>query len=318
MRSVNLLAALIIAGGLVLAATVFAFVGHLLATGSDTAAAIASARVERTLERQARQIETLDGEIAGLKAAIGTLKAEQAELKSRVSGVESRPAIVAPGPADPASTASPPTMVPFTGPPPDPGTPGLDQFGGTAPTDETEGLTDGMQLAKGRFNVGVQRPRPEVLRALIGEPRSSYNDKECQAVTNPKMMSLLETRRIGGFRLTMIKPALDSLEEIMAKLKRDEPDIYNAIGTAGALCARFVRGSSRSVSSHAWGAAVDLTMKKTLDKMGDGSTQFGLVVIAEYFNNAGWYWGAGYGREDSMHFEPGEALLRKWVAEGKL
>jgi hypothetical protein len=116
----------------------------------------------------------------------------------------------------------------------------------------------------------------------------------------------------------MLRPALESFEGVMQRLRDEEPSIYAAIGTAGALCARYVRGSSGSVSSHAWGAAVDLTLTGDLDRMGDGATQFGLVVLAEFFNQAGWYWGAGYGREDSMHFEVGEALLRQWIAEGRI
>ena len=79
-----------------------------------------------------------------------------------------------------------------------------------------------------------------------------------------------------------------------------------------------MRGAPNTVSSHAWGMAIDLTLTGKLDQMGDAATQFGLVVLAEYFNDAGWFWGAGYGREDSMHFEPGEALLRQWAAEGSL
>ena len=102
------------------------------------------------------------------------------------------------------------------------------------------------------------------------------------------------------------------------RLKDEEPEIYAALGTAGAMCARFIRGSTTSISNHSWGAAVDLTLEGNLDAMGDGGTQFGLVILAEFFNDEGWYWGAGYGREDSMHFEVGEELLRGWIAEGKL
>jgi len=130
--------------------------------------------------------------------------------------------------------------------------------------------------------------------------------------------SFLHTRQIGAFKVTMVRPALDSLQTIMDLLKRDEPQIYAALGTAGALCARHVRGAPNTVSSHAWGMAIDLTLTGKLDQMGDAATQFGLVVLAEYFNDAGWFWGAGYGREDSMHFEPGEVLLRQWAAEGSL
>ena len=156
-----------------------------------------------------------------------------------------------------------------------------------------------------------------MLRELIGEPRESYSDN-CQPVTNPRLLQTLDTQQIGTFRVTMVRPALDSLQQIIDRLARDEPEIYAALGTAGALCARHVRGAPGTVSSHAWGMAIDLTLTGQLDQMGDASTQFGLVVLAEYFNEAGWFWGAGYEREDSMHFEPGEALLRQWAAEGKL
>ena len=91
----------------------------------------------------------------------------------------------------------------------------------------------------------------------------------------------------------------------MERLRTNEAGIYAALGTAGALCARHVRGAPGTVSSHAWGLAVDLTLDRQLDRMGDEQAQFGLAVLAEYFNDAGWYWGAGYGREDAMHFEPG-------------
>ncbi len=44
----------------------------------------------------------------------------------------------------------------------------------------------------------------------------------------------------------------------------------------------------------------------------------GFSTLAEYFNDEGWYWGAAYNREDSMHFEVGEETLRRWRAEGRI
>ena len=44
--------------------------------------------------------------------------------------------------------------------------------------------------------------------------------------------------------------------------------------------------------------------------------QIGLVILAEHFNEEGWFWGGGYNREDGMHFEVGEETLQKWVDEG--
>jgi hypothetical protein len=286
MKGPGLLGALVIGASLVLAAAVFALVGALLrdAGGSATEAALA---------RLGQQIEERDARIAGLEAELAGVTRERDELRERAA----------------AAPAAVPVPV-ITDLP-------ADQFGGTAPLPDTEGLVDPMELAKSRFNQGIVRPTPEVLRELLGEPRQAYT-QDCQPVTGPKLLAALDTRQVGSFRLTMIRPALDSFETVMERLRTEEPDIYSALGTAGALCARYVRGSARSVSSHAWGAAVDLTLTGELDRMGDAATQFGLVVLAEFFNEAGWYWGAGYGREDSMHFEVGEALLRQWVAEGQM
>ncbi|AFL51439.1 putative coiled-coil protein SlyX [Sinorhizobium fredii] len=294
MRPLNPIAAVVIGMSIILAAATFAFVADLLRnTEQDPNAA--------KIDRLALQLAQQDDEIQALRAELNALKRKLTELAE------------APRP----EPVSPSQVVPPLDKPPNEPAFSIDQFGGMAPPQETENLTEPMQLAKKRFNDGVIRPRPGVLREILGEPRSAYSTN-CQPVTNARLVRTLETRNFGNFRLTMIRPALDSLGQILERLKKEEPDIFAAIGTAGALCARYVRGSAKSVSSHAWGAAVDLTLKRDLDRMGDGSTQFGLVVLAEFFNDAGWYWGAGYGREDSMHFEVGEALLRKWAAEGKL
>jgi hypothetical protein len=284
-KSSNLLAALVVGVSLVLAAAVFAMVGELLRDAGGRGAEETIARLERERADQERELASLRSELATLTAEVERLRA--------------RPA------AEPAVAV------------PDIAALGRDQFGGDAPLPETEGLIDQMELARARFNRGIERPRPSVLRELLGDPRETYT-QDCQPVTNPRLVAALETRAIANFRLTMLRPALDSLERVIERLQREEPDIYEKLGTAGALCARYVRGSSRSVSSHAWGAAVDLTLRQSLDAMGDGTTQFGLVVLAEFFNDEGWFWGAGYEREDSMHFEPGEALLRQWIAEGRM
>jgi hypothetical protein len=279
---------IVIGASIVLAAVAFALVSELLRGAGDSPTEAALARLGRELDDQAARIGALEQAVEGLRR-------DRDALNERLAA--------APAPALPP--APPVAALP------------ADQFGGTAPMPEDEGLVDAMELAKGRFNRNVERPRPQVLRELLGEPRQSYSD-QCQPVTSPKLIGLLETRQIGNFKVTMIRPALDSLEKVMERLKTEEPQIYAGLGTAGALCARHVRGAPGTVSSHAWGAAVDLTMTGQLDRLGDASTQFGLVVLAEFFNDAGWYWGAGYGREDSMHFEVGEALLRQWVADGQI
>ncbi|HET9069199.1 MAG TPA: M15 family metallopeptidase [Amaricoccus sp.] len=295
MKGQSVMAAVVIGASLILAAIAFALVSRILDSAGGTATEAALAHLEREAEGQAARIGTLESAIAELKRSQGALEDRLAD------------AALAPAPS-----AAPPTAIPDL-----PAELPADQFGGDAAVPGQEGLADPMQLAKGRFNQGIQRPTPQLLRELLGDPRQSYSD-QCQPVTNPRLIAALETRQVGNFKVTMLKPALDSFQAIMDRLQKEEPEIYASLGTAGALCVRHVRGAPNSVSSHAWGAAVDLTLTGQLDRMGDSATQFGLVVLAEFFNEAGWYWGAGYGREDSMHFEVGEALLRQWVADGRM
>ena len=297
MKGHSVMAAVVIGASLILAAIAFALVSQILAGAGGTATEAALARLEREADAQ--------------EARIGTLESAVAELKRDRQDLEDRLAAVAAAPAPVAETGAAPTIGGLSAELP------VDQFGGDAAAPGNEGLADPMQLAKGRFNRTVQRPTPTLLAQLLGAPRQTYSD-QCQPVTNPRLIAALETRQIGNFKVTMLKPALDSFQQVMDRLKKDEPEIYASLGTAGALCVRHVRGAPNTVSSHAWGAAVDLTLTGNLDRMGDNSTQFGLVVLAEFFNDAGWYWGAGYGREDSMHFEVGEALLRQWAADGRM
>ena len=279
MKSHSIISAVIIGIFLLLAAVVFAVVSELVAS-ADTGAEIRMKRLED-------RIETQEGEINSLKRKLDDLEDQ----------VRNRP-------------AKAPVIAEIS---PDFGI-NIDE-NPDAPS--TDGLTEELILAASRFNREVQRPRASFMLATLGHPRDSYS-QDCQGVTNPRLKAAMETRQIGPIRVTMLRPALDSLDRVVERLRVEEPEIYTALGTAGALCARFVRGSSSSVSSHAWGAAIDLTLEGALDRFANGETQFGLVILAEFFNDEGWFWGAGYGREDSMHFEVGEDLVTQWVAEGLL
>ena len=52
--------------------------------------------------------------------------------------------------------------------------------------------------------------------------------------------------------------------------------------------------------------------------LGDGKTQLGLNILADFFNEEGWAWGAAWGREDSMHFEVSKQMLQQWRKDGKI
>lgn len=291
MQQNSLIAPIIVAIGVIIAAVAFAMVTTLLES-ADSAADLRLTRLEAAFDAEAAQR-------ARLEAEIGTLKADLARMRDDMSLLANR------APVAPSTEVATPTT---------------DAEGLTTSEDEqhlpeTEAVTEKMRAARDRFNKGVTQPRNKTMLALLGRPREDLGT-DCRGITNPRLKGLVETREIGPIKATMLKPALDSLERIFAKLKEDEPDIYAKLGTAGALCVRLIRGSTSSVSNHSFGTAIDITVQGELDPFADGTMQIGLVILAEHFNEEGWYWGGGYNREDGMHFEVGEETLQKWVDEG--
>lgn len=298
MQQGGLIGPVIVAIGVVLAAIAFAVVTTLIGT-ADSGADLRMTRLEEDL---AREVEAREG----LAVDLVVLKSDFARLRDEASLLANRAPVAASAAAVPPDAGGQQIVA---------GTDLLTEDFETP--SETEALTEQMLIARDRFNKGVTQPRNRVMMELLGPPRDSYST-DCQPITSPRLKALVETREVGPIRVTMLRPALDSLERVFARLAETDPDIHAKIGTAGAVCARFIRGSSTAVSNHSWGTAIDVTLQGELDPFADGGTQFGLLLLAEYFNDEGWYWGAGYNREDSMHFEVGEELLRRWAVEGML
>ena len=167
------------------------------------------------------------------------------------------------------------------------------------------------------INQGVNIATPSYLESVFGKPREVLTD-QCQSMTNERLASKLVTEEVGPIRVRMLQPAIDSLRVVFDKIRATDPDLYDRINTAGALCVRHIRGAPGRTSTHAFGLSLDLNIDGHLDTLGDGRTQLGLTILADFFRNEGWYWGAGFSREDSMHFEVSRDLVEKWIAEGKL
>lgn len=173
-------------------------------------------------------------------------------------------------------------------------------------------------------NVGLASPKLATLRNMLGEPRSNYTG-DCQPVTGP-FKNRIVTRSVGPFKCTGIDLAVDALKDILAAVKKEVPDLHDMLGTAGMTCARKVKikqpnGSiklGKNPSNHSWGLAIDIKLKGHLDEQGNNKCQRGLLILARYFNAAGWYWGVTFPTEDAMHFEVAESTLRLWKKEGKL
>jgi len=180
---------------------------------------------------------------------------------------------------------------------------------------------------KGTFNVGLTSAKNADMLALFGHPVTggAYRpDGKCTQADNPSFVTLLATRDVGPFRVTGLKPALESMTSIFARVESELPDLHALLRTEGMHCARFTKirqpdGTIKigpGVSNHAWGTAVDIKLGDELDAQGNALTQRGLLVLSSYFNAAGWYWGAAFPVEDAMHFEVSKSLLAKWKQAG--
>jgi hypothetical protein len=167
------------------------------------------------------------------------------------------------------------------------------------------------------INQGTEVATPSFLEGFLGRPRAVLTD-DCEPMENPRLAEMLVVADIGNFKVQMLQPAVDSLLRVMERVKEIDVDLYESIGTAGSLCVRRIRGTIDRTSSHAFGLAVDLTIAGRLDGFADGKTQLGLTMIQDIFRAEGWAWGAGFGREDSMHFEISRRTLEAWRAEGRI
>lgn len=163
-------------------------------------------------------------------------------------------------------------------------------------------------------NKALSNSGSSYLTDLFGLPRPDLSE-DCQSMTNPLLKDLVKTENVGPIRVTMIEPAILSLRQVFRNVKIFEPELYERINTAGSLCVRHIRGRPGSVSTHAYGLSVDLNIDGKLDTLGDGKTQLGLILLADFFNKEGWYWGASFGREDSMHFQVSKEKINQWLRQ---
>jgi len=180
------------------------------------------------------------------------------------------------------------------------------------------------------INTRCHAARVSTMTAVLGAPKYPLS-KDCNdAKASDKVKALMQTRSVGPFRVTGIRPFLEVLARTFALVKAKNPDLYAAVGTAGVLCVRYVRGSTSTPSNHSWGTALDVTMlnpktgEHELDDRGDGKVQVGTLELYKYFKEQAFasgewcFWGAGFPTEDGMHFEASDELIRMWKAQGKV
>ncbi|MEO8279574.1 MAG: M15 family metallopeptidase, partial [Ideonella sp.] len=177
---------------------------------------------------------------------------------------------------------------------------------------ETTALTRPVpRPATSSINIGLESAGNDFMLLKLGQPRDAGYSTLCQPPTHARLRRNFVTDTVGPFRVTGLVPAVLSLKDVMNDIHAEQPAVYRALGSAGMLCCRLVRGSTTSISNHSWGTAIDLTINGVLDVYGNDTVQHGLTLIAPIFNRHGWYWGAGFRTEDGMHFECSKDLLGK-------
>lgn len=163
------------------------------------------------------------------------------------------------------------------------------------------------------INNGLNPAPQRRLLELFGPPGKLTRDPS--PVTNQKLKPFIITKDVGPFSVTGLAPAVASIERIMARVQVDEPELYSRLGSGGMLLIRSNRGRT-SFSNHAFGTAIDITIDGEFDRYGDGKCFVGLSILSRYFFEEGFFWGAGFDKEDSMHFEASKEVLDKWFKAG--
>ncbi len=242
-------------------------------------------------------VESMKTELAALQAQIDDLKAHMAQMEGDIESINAGNGLAMDSPIIDPATIQPTTSV---------------------PNPVQDAYADLVLIAdRAIINQGTEVATPSFLEGFLGRPRAVLSD-DCEPMENPKLAAMLVTEQVGPIKVQMLQPAVDSLKRVMDTIKQVDTDLYDSIGTAGSLCVRRIRGTIDRTSSHAFGLAVDLTIAGRLDGFADGKTQLGLTMIQDIFRSEGWAWGAGFGREDSMHFEVSRKTLEAWRAEGKI
>jgi len=189
---------------------------------------------------------------------------------------------------------------------------------GTGPNDIIDAYAQVVLIAERRnVNRGLVVSSPSYLEEKLGRPRQVLSDN-CEVMTNETLSAKLVLADVGPIRVRLLAPAAESLRRVFENVRRADPDLYARINTSGSLCVRRIRGTTNRLSTHSYGLAVDLNIDGHLDNFTDGKTQLGLTILADFFHEEGWVWGAGFSREDSMHFEVSRKQLDQWLAQGIL
>jgi len=172
------------------------------------------------------------------------------------------------------------------------------------------------------INVGLTPAQEATMISILGSPTIPLTTTCQNAKASNRVKDLLDTRAMTGiFKLTGIRPALDSVQKVLQIVFAANPDLKTVLSTEGMLCVRRRKPTSGAVSkklsNHSWGTAVDF---KVVGFDAPGNTKQNvpkfIALMVPHFNDEGWVSGIAF--NDSMHFEVADETIKKWSADGKL
>jgi D-alanyl-D-alanine carboxypeptidase len=172
------------------------------------------------------------------------------------------------------------------------------------------------------INVGLTPAQEATMVSILGSPTIPLTTKCQNSKASAKVKDLTETRTISPiFKLTGIRPALDSAQTVLKKVFAANPGLEAVLSTEGMLCVRRRKPTSgaisKKLSNHSWGTAVDF---KIVGFDAPGNTKQNvpkfIAIMVPFFNKEGWLSGIAF--NDSMHFEVADETIKKWSKDGKL
>lgn len=170
------------------------------------------------------------------------------------------------------------------------------------------------------LNVGVTNASEETMISALGRPQLPLTWSDQPDRASPAVKKLLVDDSIGKVRVSGVKPAVESLKQILSAAFTDTPAIETSLTSAGMLAVRYRKPTSGivsyKISNHAWGTAVDFALvgEEAPGKTGDQIPYF-IALLLPHFLAAGWYSGIAF--HDDMHFEIADETIKAWAVAGK-
>jgi hypothetical protein len=176
------------------------------------------------------------------------------------------------------------------------------------------------------FNVGLKSAKEDTMKQLLGTPDLPLTTDDHPKKASAIVKKLARTENISLHVIANgIIPSVQSLKIVLAKAFADElaagRDLKAVLSSPyEMLNVRYRKPTSgkpsTSISNHAWGTAIDLTIlgHKFLGNTHDEIPQF-INLLLPIFNKEGWYSGIDF--KDTMHFEVSDGTIHDWAKAGK-